>query len=164
MADAPVPLELTIIVAWSLNRVIGRDGELPWHYPEDLKHFKKTTMGHAVIMGRKTYDSIGKPLPGRRNLVITRDPEFGAQGCEVYDGFEAAVAAAYETDESPFVIGGAQIFALALPLATRMVVTEVQREVEGDVFFPPFPMQAWRVASRHELAGGELVVSEMVRT
>ncbi len=155
--------QLAIIVAYSLNRVIGRDGDLPWHYPEDLKHFKRTTMDHALIMGRKTHESIGKPLPGRRNLVITRNPEYQSAGCEVFGSLDAAIRAARETDECPFVIGGAQIFTLALPLATRMVVTEVQREVEGDVFFPEFDSSAWREASRETLAD-ELVVFELVRT
>jgi len=155
--------QLAIIVAWSLNRVIGRDGDLPWHYPVDLKHFKRTTLGHPLIMGRKTHESIGKPLPGRRNLVISRNAAFEAPGCEVFGSLEAAVAAARETDDCPFVIGGAQIYALALSHVTRMVVTEVQREVQGDVYFPAFDAEAWHEVSREALADGELVVMEMVR-
>ncbi|MHC5012117.1 MAG: dihydrofolate reductase, partial [Planctomycetota bacterium] len=137
-ADATASRCLALIVCHAKNRVIGKDGQLPWRYPEDLRHFKATTMGHAIIAGRMTHESIGRALPGRRNLVVSRRRAYRADGCEVFDSLDAAVAAAHETDDCPFVIGGAQVYAEALPRVTRMVVTEVQREVEGDVFFPEY--------------------------
>ena len=134
---------LTIVVAWAEGRVIGREGTLPWHEPEDLKHFKAVTMGHAMLMGRKCFDSIGRALPGRRSLVVTRNPDFVAPGCDVFTDFKLALGAAYETDPAPCVIGGAQIYALALPRATRLLVTEIRRAVPGDVVFPAFDETAW---------------------
>ncbi len=125
---------LAIIVAVARNGVIGRDGELPWHLPEDLKHFKRTTTGHAIIMGRKTYESIGRPLPNRRNIVVTRSTA-SFEGCETAKSLEGAIELARTTDECPFVIGGASLYAEALPLATELHLTIVDREVEGDTFF-----------------------------
>ena len=156
MGDVRQPLAL--IVAWSEDpatglRVIGRDGDLPWHIPEDLRFFKQTTMGHAMIMGRKCYASIGRALPGRRSLVLSRNPAFEAPGCEVYQDFDAALAAARETDPCPYVIGGAAIYELALPLATRLVVTDVHEVHAGDVYFPPFDEDAFQEVERQESAG-----------
>jgi dihydrofolate reductase len=156
MGEALQPLAL--IVAWSENpetgqRVIGKDGDLPWHIPEDLRFFKQTTMGHAMIMGRKCYASIGRALPGRRSLVLSRNPDFEAPGCEVFQAFDAALSAARESDPCPFVIGGAAIYELALPLVTRLVVTEVHAVHEGDVYFPPFDEDAFREVERRESDG-----------
>jgi dihydrofolate reductase len=125
---------LAIIVAVSRNGVIGRAGELPWHLPEDLKHFKRVTTGHAIIMGRKTHESIGRPLPKRRNIVVTRS---GAsfEGCETADSLETAIELARTSDACPVVIGGASLYEEALPLATELHLTIVDREVEGDTFF-----------------------------
>ena len=130
---APAPL--AIIVAVSKNGVIGRDGDLPWHLSEDLKHFKRTTSGHAIIMGRKTHESIGRALPKRRNIVVTRS---GAsfEGCETASGLGEALTLARTTDPCPFVIGGASLYEEALPLATEIHLTTIDDEVEGDVFFP----------------------------
>jgi dihydrofolate reductase len=140
---------LALVVAMSRNRVIGRDGDLPWRYPEDLRHFKRTTTGHAIIMGRKTYDSIGRALPGRRNLVVSRDPELVvAPGVEVASSLEAALAMARETDPCPMVIGGSSLYAAALPLATRLYVTEIDRELDGDAFFPELPDGVFREIER----------------
>jgi dihydrofolate reductase len=163
LPSEPDRLPLGLIVAYARNRTIGRDGHLPWHYAEDLRHFKRTTLGHALIMGRKTHESIGRALPGRRNLVISRQPEFAVEGCEVFDGFHVAVEAARATDPYPYVIGGAALFELALPLVTRMVITEVQRSYMGDVYFPRFDEAAWDVVSRETAAGGELVISVLER-
>ncbi|MCP5071050.1 MAG: dihydrofolate reductase [bacterium] len=150
---------LALIVAWSENpetgqRVIGKDGDLPWHLPEDLRFFKKTTMGHAMIMGRKCYASIGRALPGRRSLVLSRNPEFEAPGCEVFPDFDVALAAARETDPCPFVIGGAAIYELAMPLVTRLVVTEVHEVHAGDVYFPRFDEGAFREVERRASDAG----------
>ena len=147
---------LALIVAWARDGVIGKDGGLPWHEPEDLAHFKRLTMGHAIVMGRKTFESIGRPLPGRRNIVLTRDPHFSAEGCEVYTNLEEALAAARETDACPFVIGGAGIYALALPRATLLHVTEIDAEVEGDTHFPPLDASRWEEADERRSADGRL--------
>ena len=133
MISAREPLCLVLAVA--KNGAIGNKGSLPWHVPEDLKHFRRSTVGHAVIMGRKTWAEVGKPLPGRRNLVVTRDPELLLEGAEVVTSLEEAIARARTTDAEPRVIGGAEIYRLALPLATRILLTEIQLEPEGDVFF-----------------------------
>lgn len=126
---------LTLVLAIGKNDVIGKDGKVPWRIPEDLKHFRRVTTGHAVIMGRRTWDEVGKPLPERRNLVVSRTPGLSLPGAEVVATLEEAVARARETDPDPMVIGGAQIYRAALPLATRILLTEVDREVEGDTWF-----------------------------
>lgn len=129
------PAPLALIVAVARNGVIGRAGELPWHVSEDLKHFKKTTSGHAVIMGRKTHESIGRALPRRRNIVVTRS---GAafEGCETASSLDEAIAIARTTDPCPFVIGGASLYLEALPIATELHLTRIDQEAEGDTFFP----------------------------
>ena len=126
---------LCLVVAIAKNGAIGNKGALPWHVPEDLKHFRTSTLGHAVIMGRKTWTEVGKPLPKRRNLVVTRDPDLRLEGAEVVTSLEEAIALARTTDAEPRVIGGAEIYRLALPLATRILLTEIQLEPEADTFF-----------------------------
>jgi len=148
---------LAIIVAWAHRMVIGRHGKLPWQEAEDLAHFKATTMEHTLVMGRKTFESIGRPLPGRRNLVISRNPDYVANGCEVFASLEAAVEAARETDHCPFVIGGSGVYAEALPLATRLYVTVVDRDVEGDTYFPAFDESDWVERRRWRSESGELL-------
>ncbi len=145
---------LALIVAWARGRVIGKDGDLPWREPEDLAFFKRTTTGHAILMGRRTCESIGRPLPRRRNIVITRNADYTAEGCEVVTSVEAAIDMARTTDDCPFVIGGAGIYAAALPLVTRMYVTEIDRDVDGDTWFPEYDADAWRETSRNVI--GEL--------
>lgn len=153
---------LAIVVAVGDGGVIGINGELPWRIPEDLRHFKNVTMGHAIIMGRKTFESIGKPLPGRRNVVVSRSASFDAPGCEVVSSFEDAVALARQTDDEPRIIGGSSIYAAALPLASRIFLTEVHRQVEGDTFFPAFDRAEWREVDRRkgESEGVEFVALE----
>ena len=126
-------------------RVIGKAGShrLLWHYPEDMKRFRSATKGHAVIMGRATWDSIGKPLPGRRNIVISRDAALRIEGCEVVTSLERAIALAREHDPEPCVLGGGQIYAAALPLATRLILTYVEQEYEGDAYFPEIDEREW---------------------
>ena len=151
---------LCLVFAMSDDRVIGKGNGLPWHIPEDLRHFKNVTLGHAVIMGRKTYDTVGKPLPKRRNIIVTRDASLRREGAvaaserprdvEYAPTLEAALALAYETDEEPRILGGAQIYALALPIATRMIVTFVHRDVEGDARFPEIDWSEWREVSRRK--------------
>ena len=129
------------------NRVIGRDNKMPWHIPEELKIFKKTTMGHPMIMGRKTFESLGKPLPGRRHIVVTRNPLYRPIGGEVANSLEQAVQLCNGV-EKVFVIGGAEIFSHSLPIADTILLTELDFDVEGDVFFPRFSEKEFREASR----------------
>ncbi len=145
-------------------RIIGKGNGLPWHIPEDLRHFKNVTTGHAVIMGRKTYDTVGKPLPQRRNIIVTRDPSLEREGAEIAPTLDAAIARARQTDAEPRVIGGAQIFALALPIATKMIVTFVHRDVEGDATFPPFEWSEWReLWRRHAETETDVEFAELTR-
>jgi len=148
------PLEnmqpLGLIVAMSQNRCIGRDGGLPWQIPEDMKHFVNVTKGHAIIMGRKTHESIGKPLKNRRNIVVSRQGGLRIEGCEVAGSFGEALAMARKTDGMPIVIGGAAIYEVALPQVTRIWLTEVHLDVDGDAFFPPLVPGEWQEVDRRE--------------
>jgi dihydrofolate reductase len=128
---------LCLVLAVARNGVIGKEGKVPWRVPEDLKHFRRSTLGHAVIMGRKTWDEVGKPLPDRRNIVVSRQADLRLVGAEVAASLDEAIALARTTDEEPRVIGGAEIYRLALPLATRVLLTEIELEPEpeGDTFF-----------------------------
>jgi dihydrofolate reductase len=127
--------EFIIIVAISQNGVIGRNGQLPWHLPSDLKHFKKTTMNCPIVMGRKTFESIGKALPGRDNIVLTRDTSLSLPGCIVVHSMQDALDQC--TDEGKvFIIGGADIFNESLPIIDTIIVTALERDVDGDVYFP----------------------------
>jgi dihydrofolate reductase len=130
-----MPASLSLIVAYSRNRTIGRDNALPWRLPGDLAHFKRTTLGKPIIMGRKTWESLGRPLPGRLNIVVTRDRAYAATGATVVNDLDAAVAACGDMPHA-FIIGGAQIYAAALELADEIIATEVDADVEGDAFFP----------------------------
>ena len=137
---------LTIVVAIDEKRGIGIDNKLPWHLPEDLAHFKRTTMGHPIIMGRKTFDSIGRPLPNRRNIVITRNPDWKREGVDVASSLEAALALVGDTPSC--IIGGGQIFAEALPITNRMVVTEIGKTFACDAFFPDIDQKQWKEVAR----------------
>lgn len=130
-------------MAVAANGVIGRDNALPWRLPEDLAYFKRVTMGHPIVMGRRTYESIGRPLPGRTNIVVTHNRGFEAPGCVVAHGLQEAWDAARGAEEVS-IIGGTSLFAETLPIADRIHLTEVQADVEGDTFFPPFDRSAWR--------------------
>jgi dihydrofolate reductase len=142
--------KISIIVAMSQNSVIGLRNELPWHISEDLKNFKKITLNHSVIMGRKTYYSIGKPLKDRKNIVISRDTLLKIDGVEVVNSLEKAIL---KTDESSeiFIIGGQQIYSIALPLATHMYITKVNGIFDGDAFFPDYVEDEWREIAREDL-------------
>lgn len=129
------------------ERVIGRDGGLPWHLPADLGHFKTTTMGKPIVMGRKTYESIGKRLPGRQNIVVTRNPDWDAAGVTAVNSLDAAIAACGEASEI-MIIGGAQLYAAALSRADRMHITYVGQSIEGDTHFPDIDRSAWRMVER----------------
>ena len=142
---------LTLIVARARNGVIGRDGTLPWRLPEDLAHFKRTTMGHPIVMGRRTWESIGRPLPGRRSIVVSRQAGFVAAGAEVVPSLDAALSLC-EGAEEAFVIGGAHLYRAALPRASRLIVTEIDADFEGDTHWPAPDQSVWREASREHLA------------
>lgn len=137
---------LSIIVAFDERRLIGRDNGLPWHLPADLKHFKSITMGHSMIMGRKTFESIGKPLPGRRSVVVTRKKGYLPEGVTVVHSLEEALQLCSGEDEV-FVIGGAQIFEQAMPLASKLYITQIHHIFEGDTFFPEIAREHWNLIS-----------------
>ena len=142
-------MRISLIAAMSRNRVIGKAGQLPWHLPGDLAFFKKMTRGKPIIMGRKTCQSLGRPLPGRKNIVLTRDPGFVAEGFVLVADPEAALAAAAPAEEV-MICGGSSIYALFLPRAHRLILTLVDAEVEGDTFFPEFDQTDWREVERGE--------------
>jgi len=164
MAEQHYP-QLSIIVAIARNGIIGctnEDGRgaLPWHLPEDLKHFKETTNGHPIIMGRKTWESLGRPLPNRRNMVISRQANYTATGAEVFASLPDALAAIGDTPA--FIIGGAELYKQALPLAGQLIITEVGLDAEGDTRFPPFGHE-WREASRTEHLSATQIPYALVR-
>lgn len=161
MTSRPTLLPLGLVVAMARNRGIGLAGQLPWHLPEDLKRFKALTMGHALIMGRKTHESIGRPLPGRRNIVVTRSGAAFA-GCETAASLEAAMTLARKTDSQPMVIGGAELYAQALPYATHLYLTRVDRDVEADTSFPVLVETEWQEVRREPVFEGVTFV-ELVR-
>ena len=142
--------KISIIVAMSQNSVIGYKNELPWHISEDLKNFRKITLNHSVIMGRKTYDSIGKPLKDRNNIVISRDASLVIDGVEVVNSFENAISKTNESSET-FIIGGGQIYSIALPIATHMYITKVDGIIDGDAFFPDYIQDEWKEVAREDL-------------
>ena len=140
----------TLVVAVARNGVIGRDNKLPWRLPDEIAYFKRVTMGHPIVMGRRTWESIGKPLPGRMNIVVTRQGDYQAPGCTVVHSLDEAWKAAGDADEV-CVIGGTTLFEESLPIADRIHYTEVEAYVEGDTFFPPFDRSQWqeREVERH---------------
>lgn len=128
--------------------MIGKDNELPWHLPDDFAYFKRTTLGHPIIMGRKSFESLGKPLPKRTNIVVTRQSDYHPEGCVVVHSVEEAIKVAKTADEEVFVIGGAEIAKQAFPFVEVMLLTEVHAEVEGDTYFPEFDKSEWEEKSR----------------
>jgi dihydrofolate reductase len=130
-------MEIIIIAAMAQNRIIGRDNKLPWHIPEELRLFKKTTMGYPMIMGRKTFDSFPAPLPGRRHIILSRNPEYAPRGGESAPSLDAALSLCGQSDKV-FIIGGAQIFSQAIGVATTIILTLIDQEIVGDVSFPLF--------------------------
>jgi dihydrofolate reductase len=148
---------LSMVAAMTPNRVIGRAGAIPWRHAEDMKHFRRVTLGHAVIMGRATFDSIGKPLAKRRNIVVSRNPTLRIDGCEVATSLAQALTLAREHDSEPCIIGGAQLYAEALPIATRLVLTYLDEEHEGDVYFPEIDPDDWSEVERRRGEGATWV-------
>lgn len=145
---------ISIIAALARNGVIGIENRLPWRLPEDLAHFKALTLGHPILMGRKTFESLGRPLPGRTNIVITRNPGYCKDGCRVAGSVPAAIALCKDADEI-FFIGGAELYAQVIPLADRLYLTEVDIETGGDAWFPEYDKRAFREISRESHTGGK---------
>ena len=146
----PRPRRVSLVVAMDRQRVIGNRGKLPWHLPEDLKRFKALTMGHSMILGRKTHESIGRLLPGRRSIIVTRQGNYAVPGALVAHSMEEALAACAGEDEA-FVIGGGEIYREALASADRIYLTEVHQETLGDAFFPALEAGTWREVSREPI-------------
>ena len=145
---------MTLVAAVARNGVIGRDGELPWPPTGDLKHFKRTTMGHTLVMGRKTYDSIGRPLPGRTTVVVTRQPDWHVDGVTTASSLEEALLLA---EGEVFVVGGGEIYRQAMPLADALLITEVDQAPDGDTSFPEIDPAQWRETSREPHDGFAIV-------
>ena len=157
-------MQLSLIWAMAENRVIGRDNSLPWRLPNDMRHFMKTTMGRPVIMGRKTFESMKAPLPGRTNIVLTQDAQWQREGAQVATTLEEAIALAesqcvIDGVDEVMIIGGAQIYALALPIADRLYLTTVHAEPAGDIFFPHFVLQPWLVVAEQRCEADERLSS-----
>jgi dihydrofolate reductase len=142
---------VSIIVAAAANGVIGRDGGLPWRLPADLRHFKRTTMGHHLVVGRRTWEEVGRPLPGRTMVVVTRDPALGIPGVVVVSSLQEAVAVAVGAgDDEVFVAGGGEIYRQAMAMAHRVYLTRIHADIEGDTTFPELDGEAWRLVSRED--------------
>lgn len=139
---------ISMIFAMDRNRLIGNDNKLPWRLPADLAYFKKTTLGHLILMGRKTFESLGKPLPGRKNVILTRDRSYKAPGCELIHSLDELQQ--YISDQEIFVIGGANIYEQLLPMANRLYITHIDAEFEGDSYFPPLNEEQWQLIHRSE--------------
>ena len=141
-------MKISAIVAVAKNNVIGKDNDIPWYLPADLKYFKKTTLNHHIIMGRNCYESIGKPLPKRTNVILTRNPFYLVSNCYITHSIDEALQVAEDNgDDEAFIIGGAQIYELAMDRCERLYLTEVDLEVEGDVLFPQLNMDEWKLIS-----------------
>ena len=145
---------ITLIAAIAHNNALGKDNDLIWHLPADLIRFRKTTTGHHIIMGRNTYESIGKPLPNRTTVIITRNPDYKAEGCVVVNSIAAALEVAKD-DDSPFIIGGAQIYKEAIMLVDQLDITEVHHEFEADAFFPEIDLTIWKETKRERFDADE---------
>lgn len=141
---------ISFLVAMDQNRVIGKDNKLPWHLPADLKYFKELTMGHPIIMGRKTYESIGKPLPGRENIVITRKKDYIAEGCTIIHSIAEIKELKEKRNDELFVIGGAEIFEQTFSIADRLYITTIEETFEGDTYFPDFNEADWVIVSEEK--------------
>lgn len=140
-------MKISMIAAIAHNNVLGADNQIPWHLPKDFQHFKRTTMGKPIIMGRKTFNSLGKPLPGRQNIIMTSQEDFSAPGCTVVHSPEQALAACGDCDEA-MIIGGAEIYKLFLDQAERIYLTEITLDCQGDTFFPEFDKTVWHEVQR----------------
>ncbi len=147
-------MKISLIVALATNHCIGLNNQLPWRQSADLQHFKTTTMGKPILMGRKTYESIGRPLPGRHNIIITRNTHYHVEGCDIQHSLEAAIAACQDQDEI-MITGGGQLFEQAMPLVERMYLTWIHTNIDGDAFFPSWQAEQWQEVSRQSYNADE---------
>ena len=138
-------MKITLVAAIASNNVIGKENSLPWNIPEDLKRFKQMTSGHTILMGRKTFDSIGRPLPNRQNIVMTKDENFEREGIKVINDFYEALELIKESNEDVFVIGGSKIYELFEPVANSLAITRILKDFEGDAFFPDINWDLWQI-------------------
>ena len=138
-------MKITLVAAIASNNVIGKENSLPWNIPEDLKRFKQMTSGHTILMGRKTFDSIGRPLPNRQNIVMTKDKNFEREGIKVINDFDEALELIKESNEDVFVIGGSKIYELFEPVANSLAITRILKDFEGDAFFPDINWDLWQI-------------------
>jgi dihydrofolate reductase len=154
VAEAPARAKsLTVVAALGCNGAIGLDGAMPWHLPAELAHFKQTTMGRSIVMGRKTWEAIGKALPGRQNIVVSRNPDFLAPNADVASSLDEAIAIA--ESEEVMIVGGASLYEHALPAASRMVLTHIDCEPEADTWFPKWNEADWEITSRKSFEPGD---------
>lgn len=149
-------MKISLIVAMASNRVIGLNGQMPWHLSADLKRFKRITMGSPVLMGRKTFEAIGKPLPGRNNIIISRDPAYRQPGCLVFNDIDSALEHCSDSSEV-FVIGGATLYQALLPRADYLYLTEIDQDFAGDTFFPEIDARQWRELEREDVTDDQSV-------
>ena len=147
-------MTISLVVAASTNNVIGSDGGLPWHLPDDLRHFKRLTTGNPIVMGRRTFESIGRPLPDRRNIVMTRDAAYAAEGCDVVSSIDEVLDLVSDAEEV-MIIGGGQVYRDFFSYADRIYLTRVQADVEGDTYFPDVDEAAWQLVSSEPHAADE---------
>ena len=138
-------MKITLVAAIASNNVIGKENSLPWNIPEDLKRFKQMTSGHTILMGRKTFDSIGRPLPNRQNIVMTKDENFEREGIKVINNFDDALELIKESNEDVYVIGGSNIYELFEPVANSLAITRILKDFEGDAFFPDINWDLWQI-------------------
>jgi dihydrofolate reductase len=138
-------MKITLVAAIASNNVIGKENSLPWNIPEDLKRFKQMTSGHTILMGRKTFDSIGRPLPNRQNIVMTKDENFEKEGIKVINDFDEALELIKESNEDIFIIGGSKIYELFEPVANSLAITRILKDFEGDAFFPDINWDLWQI-------------------
>lgn len=144
-------MKISLIVAMSSNRAIGLANQMPWHLSADLKRFKQLTMGYPILMGRKTFESIARPLPGRTNIVVSRNPAYRPEGCIVVDTVEAAINQACQLADEVFVIGGSTLYEATLPIADTLYITQINRDFNGDTFFPDFDWNRWSEIAREDV-------------
>jgi dihydrofolate reductase len=152
-------MKISLIVAMASNRAIGLNNQMPWHLSADLKRFKQITMGHPIIMGRKTFEAIGKPLPGRTNIIVSRNLAYQQEGCIVVDSIQAAINHGCRLADEVFVIGGATLYEATLPFADTLYITQINQEFDGDTFFPQLNMVFWTEIKREEAVDDNLKLS-----
>ena len=145
-------MKISLIVAMSSNRVIGLDNQMPWHLSADLKRFKQITMGYPILMGRKTFESIARPLLGRTNIIVSRNPVYRPEGCVVAESVEAAIRHGCQLADEVFVIGGSTLYKASLPIADTLYITQINQEFDGDTFFPDFEWDNWTEVEREDVA------------